>query len=205
VASGVGARLYSAAELARVDAAIRGLLTSFHAAQPRSAGIPRDELRQRAGPAVSVELFEAVVEAMAGRGEIAGDDRLRLASHDSGLDPEERAAADTVLRVLEEAGLTPPDQADLAASAGLPAPRVAALLSVLARDGRARRIGTLVFHPAALAGLAGQIRSLGSGQEVDVARFKERFGLSRKFAIPLLEWLDRERVTRRRGDVRVVL
>jgi selenocysteine-specific elongation factor len=40
---------------------------------------------------------------------------------------------------------------------------------------------------------------------LDVAAFKERFGVSRKFAIPLLEWLDRERVTRRVGDARVIL
>ena len=41
--------------------------------------------------------------------------------------------------------------------------------------------------------------------QVDVATFKERYGLTRKFAIPLLEWLDKERVTRRTGDKRIVL
>jgi selenocysteine-specific elongation factor len=45
----------------------------------------------------------------------------------------------------------------------------------------------------------------GTAAKVDVAAFKERYGVSRKYAIPLLEWLDRERVTRRTGDARVVL
>jgi selenocysteine-specific elongation factor len=45
----------------------------------------------------------------------------------------------------------------------------------------------------------------GTAAKVDVAAFKERYGLSRKYAIPLLEWLDRERVTRRVGDARVIL
>jgi selenocysteine-specific elongation factor len=47
--------------------------------------------------------------------------------------------------------------------------------------------------------------SAGQGARIDVATFKERFGVSRKFAIPLLEYLDRERVTRRMGDARVIL
>ena len=47
--------------------------------------------------------------------------------------------------------------------------------------------------------------SAGAGARIDVATFKERFGVTRKFAIPLLEYLDRERVTRRVGDARVIL
>jgi selenocysteine-specific elongation factor len=45
----------------------------------------------------------------------------------------------------------------------------------------------------------------GGRATVDVAAFKDRYGISRKYAIPLLEYLDRERVTRRTGDVRLVL
>ena len=47
--------------------------------------------------------------------------------------------------------------------------------------------------------------SAGDAARIDVATFKERFGVSRKFAIPLLEYLDRERLTRRMGDSRVIL
>ena len=49
------------------------------------------------------------------------------------------------------------------------------------------------------------LKGQGSQARVDVAGFKERYGISRKYAIPLLEWLDRERVTRRAGDARVIL
>ena len=49
------------------------------------------------------------------------------------------------------------------------------------------------------------VRTTPDTAKVDVAGFKERYGISRKYAIPLLEWLDRERVTRRVGDARVVL
>jgi selenocysteine-specific elongation factor len=81
----------------------------------------------------------------------------------------------------------------------------------LIQDGRLVRIGDLVFHREALGALRAAVTRLREGQPpgaritLDVAGFKAQHGLSRKFAIPLLEWLDRERVTRRVGDGRVVL
>jgi selenocysteine-specific elongation factor len=167
--------------------------------------MPRDEVRHRAGTAISTDLFDAVVAAMTQRREVAGADRLHLPSHDPGLGPAQREAAHAVLDVLEAAGLQPPDLETLADATGLPGLTVRELILVLAREGRVRRVGELVFHAAPLAGLAADVRGLGVGRTVDVAAFKQRFGLSRKFAIPLLEWLDRERVTRRQGDVRMVL
>jgi len=71
------------------------------------------------------------------------------------------------------------------------------------------RVDVLVFHDETLRRLkdevAGLKASAGGAARIDVATFKERFGVTRKFAIPLLEYLDRERVTRRMGDTRVVL
>ena len=66
----------------------------------------------------------------------------------------------------------------------------------------------LLFSAAALGRLRGEIAALARGAEpvrIDVAAFKERFGVTRKFAIPLLEYLDRARVTRRVGSDRIVL
>jgi selenocysteine-specific elongation factor len=68
-----------------------------------------------------------------------------------------------------------------------------------------------LFHAETLQRLKTEVQALKgnaapAGQvTVDVATFKDRFGVTRKFAIPLLEWLDRERVTRRVGETRVIL
>ena len=80
------------------------------------------------------------------------------------------------------------------------------LMTLLLREKTLIRMGTdeLYIHRAALEQLRAQIREL-HGQMLDVARFKEITGLSRKYAIPLLEYLDRERVTRKQGDGRTVL
>jgi selenocysteine-specific elongation factor len=63
----------------------------------------------------------------------------------------------------------------------------------------------LLFHADALMQLKADVRALKANARVDVPAFKERYAITRKYAIPLLEYLDRERVTRRVGDARVVL
>ena len=76
------------------------------------------------------------------------------------------------------------------------------------RDRRIASLDGVHFHPEALERLKSDVRGLKTGTSaatIDVATFKTHYGLSRKFAIPLLEWLDRERVTRRMGEKRVVL
>jgi selenocysteine-specific elongation factor len=83
--------------------------------------------------------------------------------------------------------------------------RARSLLERLLRQGRLIRIADdLVFHRAAIDALRTQLAAL-KGERLSVGQFKDLAGISRKYAIPLLEYLDRERVTRREGDQRVVL
>ena len=83
------------------------------------------------------------------------------------------------------------------------------MLKLLLRQKVLVRVDALVFHDEALKRLKSEVTALkmsaGAGARIDVAMFKERFGVTRKFAIPLLEYLDRERLTRRVGDSRVML
>jgi selenocysteine-specific elongation factor len=78
---------------------------------------------------------------------------------------------------------------------------------VLTREGVLGRVGSgLLVHGDHLAALKEQVRQQWPpGSRLDVAAFKEMTGLSRKYVIPLLEYLDRERVTRRSGNDRVTL
>ena len=81
------------------------------------------------------------------------------------------------------------------------------MTQLLVRRHRLIRIEGMLFHLEALEQLKDEVRAMkGAGTAaVDVGTFKERYGLSRKYAIPLLEYLDREGVTRRAGASRVVL
>jgi selenocysteine-specific elongation factor len=81
------------------------------------------------------------------------------------------------------------------------------MLKLLAREKTLVRVGDLLFHEENLARLKTEVRAMKTSgtSKLDVAFFKDRYGVSRKFAIPLLEYLDRERVTRRVGDARMIL
>jgi selenocysteine-specific elongation factor len=102
----------------------------------------------------------------------------------------------------------PPDQDRLATLTSSPAAMVDRVLRLMVRHKRVVVVGGLPFHQQALDALKGEVAALkqtNAEAYVDIASFKSRYGLSRKFAIPLLEYLDRERVTRRIGERRLVL
>ena len=94
-----------------------------------------------------------------------------------------------------------------AAAAGIPGALADRMAKHLVRQKALVKVDALLFHPDALDRLKTEVRELKAAgpARVDVASFKERYGITRKYAIPLLEYLDRERVTRRMGDARVVL
>ncbi|HEY2433016.1 MAG TPA: selenocysteine-specific translation elongation factor [Vicinamibacterales bacterium] len=202
----VGSALFAAPVVADLEARLLAALDSYHGAHPLADGMPREEARERIFGAAPAALFDEVVQRLGKAGRLAGRDRLALPGRGVTLSDEEGKAQTAIAGVFRAAGLAPPDLAAAAASAqvtGAVADRVAKLLL---RQKTLVRIETMLFHAEALDRLKQDVTGLkGSRATVDVAAFKERFGVTRKFAIPLLEWLDRERITRRVGDARVIL
>lgn len=136
---------------------------------------------------------------------VADGEVLRLKSHRLTLQAEEDEALGRMESLFREAGLAVPAVGEVLARSGLDAARSRSLLQILLRQGRLVRVGAdLIYHSEAIAGLKGLLSSR-KGQRFTVPQFKEWTGVSRKYAIPLLEYLDRERVTRREGEQRVVL
>jgi len=200
--------LFDGAHLRELEARLVTMVTEHHAAQPMSDGLPREEARERLFARASPALFDAIVAGLQTAGRIAGRDRLALPGRGVSLSPEEARAQQALDRVYRDAGLAPPDAASAAAAAQVPAPIADRVSKLLLRQKTLVKVDTLLFHADALERLKEEVKALkgqGAAAKVDVAGFKERYGISRKYAIPLLEWLDRERVTRRSGDARVVL
>ncbi len=165
------------------------------------AGMGVEELRERLG--VAAATADRILHGLrrAGRIEIAGG-AVRTAGREVELTPAERAVLDGYAALLAESGLKPPTLSDAARTVGASVALLDALRRLLVADGRAVAVSPdLHFDAAAIEGLRRTLAER-AGAEIDVAWFKERFGLSRKRAIPLLEWLDRERVTLRVGNVR---
>jgi selenocysteine-specific elongation factor len=203
----VAGEAFDATFLRRLEEKLVATVAAYHAAQPLSEGLPREEARERVFTLSPVALFDAVLKRLVQMGTLAGRERLALPGRGVSLTPEEARAQEALERVFREAGLAPPDLAGAASAAGVSAAVADRVTKLLVRQKTLLKVDSLLFHAASLERLKEEVRALktGGGARVDVASFKERYGISRKYAIPLLEWLDRERITRRSGDARVVL
>jgi selenocysteine-specific elongation factor len=136
---------------------------------------------------------------------VAEGENLRLAAHKLVLKQDEEQALEAIEGVFREAGLEVPFVTDVLAKCGVEPARARSLLQMLLRRGRLVKLADeLVFHVEALVELRRKVAAL-KGRRLSVPEFKDLAGVSRKYAIPLLEYLDREHVTRREGDLRLVL
>jgi selenocysteine-specific elongation factor len=197
VVKGEKLRLVARAAVDGVVAKLTAELGRFHRENPLLPGMAK-----AAAPAAAW-----LVDAALGRTAeiVAEGENLRLRSFQPKMQAEEDAAAGKMEGLFREGGLAVPGVAEVLGQSGLDANRAKTVLQLLLREGRLVRISAeLIYHREAverLRGLLGEKKGVRFG----VAEFKEWTGVSRKYAIPMLEWLDRERVTRREGEKRQIL
>src|SRR5439155_6229665 len=173
----------------RLKEAVAAVLRDHHQRNPLSEGMPREELRERVFARGALAVFDRALADLERDGAVLVKDRVALATHRVALSPEETRAREAIERAYRDAGLTPPDAATLAAATGFGALVVDRVMKLLQRQKVLVRIDTLVFHEDALKKLKADVAALkvaaGNAARIDVATFKERFGVTRKFAIPL--------------------
>jgi selenocysteine-specific elongation factor len=194
----------------RIDAASGKLLAdlqAFHKANPLLAGKPRGAVHS--GPFAQAPDFfvEYLISSLGASKKVAVDgELLRLAGHRIQMDAEETKARETLVSAFAEAALQVPSLKTFLPGLGLDAKRAQRILGALLREGLLVRISDdFAFHKDALEDLLARLaqRKL-ENPRITVPEFKDLSGVSRKYAIPLLEYLDRARVTRREGDSRVI-
>jgi selenocysteine-specific elongation factor len=192
-------RAWAATAVVRLREAVK----TFHQQNPLAPGMPKEALRARELPSAPAFLLDALIAGSTGI--VAEGENLRLETHRLVLQQDEEQALESIERAFRRAGLAVPPVAEVLAKSGVEPARARALLQMLLRRGRLAKLADeLVFHIDALQELRRKLAPL-KGRRLSVPEFKELAGVSRKYAIPLLEYLDRERVTRREGDVRLVL
>jgi selenocysteine-specific elongation factor len=205
-----GDRLIAAPHLKKAADRVLALVAAAHKANAMSDGLPREEAREKIFARVSPAIFEKVIDDLKAAKALVGTERLALPTHKAsvaGADDQVRAA---IIEAYRAGGLKPPDAAAIESIVKAPRPIVEKVTALLLREKLLVKLDTIVFHAAALQKLKEDVTALKAGVQggpatVDVTAFKDRYGVSRKYAIPLLEFLDRERVTRRTGDVRLIL
>jgi selenocysteine-specific elongation factor len=198
----------SAQAVSDCAAAIRKAVETFHRANPLLPGIPKQELRGKAGRA-RAEIFDAALgDLVAGQALVATGDRVSQAGREMTLSSEETRAKELIEREFESAGLAVPGFASVLAKLPVDAARAQKILQILLREKVLVKISSdLVFHRNTLQHLREVLAKYRKerGSRLPITVFKELTGITRKYAIPLLEHLDREQVTRRAGDERVIL
>jgi len=182
------------------------VIADFHNSNPLVSGISKQELHGRAG--VPELVLYAALEQL-GRDkkiEIAGE-IVHLPGRGVVMKDEEAESKRTIEQAFASAGLKVPALAQVLAGLKVDKVRAQKIVTLLLRDKTLIKVSDdLVFHRTALEQLRGQINAYKTkSPKIDVGAFKDLTGVSRKYAIPLLEYLDRERVTRRVGDERVIL
>jgi selenocysteine-specific elongation factor len=194
-----------ALDLVRKD--LISALEAFHKRNPLVAGMSKEELRGQFSD-VAPEVFEAVFsEALqAKKIELAGE-LVRLAGSGVVMKDEEAESKKIIEVAFADAGLKVPALKDVLAGLKVDKVRAQKIVTLLLRDKVLLKISDdLVFHRDALMDLRKRMAlEKAKSPKLDVARFKDLTGVTRKYAIPLLEYLDREHVTRRVGDERVIL
>jgi selenocysteine-specific elongation factor len=201
--------IVSSAALDRLADSVLQHLDLFHRSNPLAPGFPREDLRARLGRAAQPEIFRHALDQLAAQRKIAvSGDLVIRAGHAVALLPEETQAKELIVREFDRAGLTAPRLAEVLAGLPVENARARKIVQILLRENVLVKVtDDLLFHAPALARLRGLLAAYRrvQGDRISVAAFKDLAGVSRKYAIPLLEYLDRLGLTRRVGDDRVIL
>jgi len=189
-------------------------VAAHHAAEPLSRGLSKEILRGRHFSRATPDLFQAIVSDLEKEGALAVEkDIVRQQKHTRELAGADAQLRDRLNEIYREAKLAPPSLNEAFMQAGVSAAnraRARQLLQILIDTGIIVSVeGEMFFHQGALNDLIAKLQAYADNKKenrsIDVATFKELAGISRKYAIPLLEYLDRRHVTRREGDRRIIL
>jgi len=189
-------------------------VSEHHRREPLARGAARETLRERRFAHTPAEVFRSVLLALEREGALVSDrDVVRARTHTVELSADDAGLRDRLAQLYDKADLEPPslDHAMQAAMVTSSQRNHGRKVLQLLIDGQTlvRVQGELFFHRKALDKLIARLKEFGDqnepGRTIDVATFKDLAGVSRKYAIPLLEFLDRERITRREGDRRAIL
>ena len=173
--------------------------------EPSSAGLRRAELHTKTR--LETEIFELALQRLSRQQQAeAVGEIVRVKGRADAVTEQKQRQLQRIEDLYVKAGLAAPLSDDVAAQLGIAPRDMRELITLLLRSKRLVRMGAdnAFVHPQPLEKLYSEMRKY-RGETFDVGRFKDFTGLTRKHAIPLLEHLDQERVTRNAGGTRVVL
>jgi selenocysteine-specific elongation factor len=210
----VGGLFIARDSLDRLTAALVAELERYHKREPLARGMLRETLREKVFTHSAPELFNGVLARLEAEGKVVSEkDIVRSSAHSVGLSDQDVALRDRIEQIYLGAGVEAPSLDEAMTKANVTAPQRAQarkLLQLLLDDRKLVRItGEMFMHANVVTDLKAKLHTYAAQHEpdrlIDVATFKDLAGVSRKYAIPLLEYFDRDQTTRRAGDKRLIL
>jgi selenocysteine-specific elongation factor len=202
----IGERYVLVETVEKLEAVVIAAVAAFQRSHPLVQGMGKELLREESG--VLAEVFAYLLEraVLAGKLAVSGE-VVHLPGQGVVLKDEEAASKQVIEAAFAAAGFKVPALGEVLAGLKIDQARAKKLVTLLLRDKILVKVtDDLVFHRNALDALRALVQSRKTeAPTIDVAAFKDMTGVSRKYAIPLLEYMDRERITRRVGNERVIL
>lgn len=187
---------------------VLGFLDAFHNQNPLSTGVSKEQLNSGVGRTCHPLALKAALSQLAEENKILiQNDLVRLPGRSVVLKQAESEAKEQIEDAFLRAGWKVPALDEVLANVAVPPDQARKLVSLLAKEKRLVKISeNLLYHTDSIGRLKELLNDYKrQSNRIDVGKFKDLTEISRKYAIPLLEFLDRERVTRRAGDYRIIL
>ncbi|HZN04251.1 MAG TPA: SelB C-terminal domain-containing protein, partial [Candidatus Polarisedimenticolia bacterium] len=201
-------RYVGRAAVERLSREVLDAARDFHRREPLREGLAREEVRTRLFRRSHDDVFRAVIADLVRRNQLRADkDRIALATHQVSLAPAEAALLERLEQSYLSGGSNPPEKDEAAKGVGADPRTADRLIHLLLSRGRLVRIPDgKIFHAEAIQALKERLwERRTKGESIDIGEFKDLSGTSRKNAIPLLEYFDQTQLTRRQGNLRIIL
>ena len=199
-----GSRFLHRGACESVTARANSILGAYFEANPMKSGMPKEEFRRQLSSAMDSKGFQAILSVMTAAGAIeATETAVRLSGYLPKLDDKAQRLVDSIESAYHEAGANPPLLGELEQRYGAVAKDATAML--LERGELIKIDIDLLFHREAIESAESALRKyLEERGQMTVAEFRDLIGSSRKYVVPLLEYFDKKKTTRRMGDMRVL-
>jgi selenocysteine-specific elongation factor len=185
---------------------IKKLVISYHREYPLRDGYPKEELRSRKFQLLSTKVFQMILLEMEKDGDLKVlPQTVAVKDFETGPDMEQKKQIQQIWQIMKESDFLPPSWAELSRTAGLSEAKGLELLQYLLRTGRLVKVTEdLYFQKEVLLEAITKVTSyLREKGEITVGELRDLLKTSRKYALPLLEYFDREKLTKRVGDKRL--
>jgi selenocysteine-specific elongation factor len=178
-------------------------LKDFHSKNPLKPGMPKEELRVMLK--MEPKLFTGLIISL--KDVVIDKEIVRLKTFSTVLSEAEESMKTKILELLQKGGFQPPMKEELSQSLKLNQKHLSDILKLLVKEGSLVRISDSMYLTASVYNeMIGKLKDFFRKKpEMTVAEFRDILNTTRKYALPILEYLDSIKVTLRVGDVRKLL